>query len=108
MTAKPTNLDLDRKRSLTIDWSDGRHDVLPLTRLRVGCPCAACKESRRKQQTAKRSLTILPGNFTGDPEVTSAELVGRYALRLHWADGHASGIYSFEYLRELGDAGTSS
>jgi DUF971 family protein len=31
----------------------------------------------------------------------SAELVGRYALQIHWSDGHSSGIYTFTYLRTL-------
>jgi DUF971 family protein len=36
-------------------------------------------------------------NFTLD----RVELAGNYALQLHWSDGHNSGIYSWEYLREL-------
>ena len=33
--------------------------------------------------------------------VVSAELVGGYALRVEWTDDHGSGIYSFQYLREI-------
>jgi len=35
------------------------------------------------------------------PSVLKAELVGNYALRIDWSDDHGSGIYSFEYLREI-------
>jgi DUF971 family protein len=31
----------------------------------------------------------------------SANLVGNYAMQIEWSDGHGSGIYSFEYLREI-------
>jgi DUF971 family protein len=34
-------------------------------------------------------------------ELDDIEPVGGYALALHWFDGHASGIYSFRYLRAL-------
>jgi DUF971 family protein len=49
----------------------------------------------------KTSLTILPGNYARPVVVVDAELVGNYALRLEWSDDHASGIYSFQYLREI-------
>jgi DUF971 family protein len=38
-------------------------------------------------------------------EIEGVEPVGGYALRFNWADGHRTGIYSFDYLRELGDGG---
>ena len=108
----PKHLDLDRAaggRGLTIEWSDGRRDRLSLGALRVGCPCAACRENRRRHEAqraaGRRSLSVLPGNFTGEPAVASAELVGRYALKLAWSDGHTSGIYSFAYLRDLAGRG---
>ena len=47
---------------------------------------------------------MLPKHFSSAsdaPRVTSAQLVGNYALKLAWSDGHGSGIYSFRYLREL-------
>jgi DUF971 family protein len=43
-------------------------------------------------------LTLLPGNYSGVLSATKAEMVGNYALRIEWSDGHASGIYSFEHL----------
>jgi DUF971 family protein len=49
----------------------------------------------------KSSLTILPGNYAEPLKVTAVERVGNYALRLEWSDSHGSGIYSFQYLREI-------
>lgn len=48
------------------------------------------------------SLTVLPGGGVGESGVRTATLVGNYALRIEWSDGHDSGIYSFDYLREIG------
>jgi DUF971 family protein len=98
----PTRLDLKRDEKLEIDWADGRRCVYPLTLLRSLCPCAQCKAQREEQARQPRTrLSILPGNYAGDIKVVHAELVGNYALRIDWSDNHGSGIYSFEYLREI-------
>jgi DUF971 family protein len=98
----PTRLDLKRDEKLTVVWSDGRTCAYPLTFLRSMCPCAACKQQREEELAKpKTRLTILPGNFTSDIRVLHAELVGNYALRIDWSDNHGTGIYSFEYLREI-------
>jgi hypothetical protein len=84
------------------------------------CPCAACKTVREgsgaaasaaapsaapaptdKPKPRTRSLTILPGNYAQPLSAVSANLVGNYALQIEWSDNHASGIYSFEYLRSI-------
>jgi len=39
--------------------------------------------------------------WLGAAETGKAELVGRYALQIYWSDGHSSGIYTFDYLRNL-------
>lgn len=97
----PTKLHLRKTEGLDVEWSDGRHDFFSLSELRTNCPCATCREHRRTEQQRKSRLTILPGNFGGALVVTQAEPVGHYALRLHFSDGHASGIYSWAYLRSL-------
>lgn len=105
----PTRLDLQKDRQLTIGWQDGRQSVYPTMYLRSMCPCAQCKITRQEQAAKPRglSLRVLPGNHTGPLTAASAELVGGYALRIDWSDGHASGIYSFEYLRSIDpEAGT--
>ena len=49
----------------------------------------------------KTGLSILPGNYAEPITALSAELVGNYALKIEWSDGHGTGIYSFEYLRDI-------
>lgn len=84
---------------LAIKWDDGAESYVPLETLRRSCPCAGCKGE----------MDIM-GNLYKNPEKPLAanafELkqirhVGGYALQPVWADGHDSGIYSFEYLRRL-------
>lgn len=96
----PTNLKLKKDEKLTIDWSDGTHSEFTIAKLRKFCPCAACKELRKEM--GKNRLTVLPPGTTSGPIIVEkAEMVGNYALRITWSDGHDTGIYSFSYLREL-------
>jgi DUF971 family protein len=104
----PTRLHLKRTERLEIDWSDGRKCVYPIDYLRSMCPCAQCRTVRegdphRLEVTPQKKplLTILPGNYANPLAAVGAELVGNYALRIDWSDEHGSGIYSFQYLREI-------
>ena len=44
---------------------------------------------------------VLPGNYSGEIRALGAEMVGNYAIKIEWSDQHGSGIYSFQYLREI-------
>jgi DUF971 family protein len=120
MTPKstPVRLHLKREEGLEIDWQDGHQCVYTLGYLRAMCPCAACRVVREGSGAAdstapgttagggtpvkkKPLLTILPGNYAAPLKAVAAERVGNYALRIEWSDNHASGIYSFDYLREI-------
>ena len=88
---------------LAIKWDDGQESFISLERLRRSCPCAGCKGE-----------TDILGNVYKNPErplaanafeLTSINRVGGYALQPAWADGHDSGIYSYEYLRRVAEAG---
>ena len=105
----PVKLTLKRDQGLDVTWSDGEISHYSLTYLRSMCPCATCKEVRAGGgpgphslfQEKKTSLTILPGNYATPLKVESVERVGNYALRLEWSDHHGSGIYSYQYLRQI-------
>jgi DUF971 family protein len=97
----PAKILLKRDEKLEIVWQDGQVSVYPLAFLRSMCPCATCKEVRADGKSRKSSLTILPGNYSVPLRVESVEKVGNYALRLEWSDEHGSGIYSYQYLREI-------
>jgi DUF971 family protein len=98
MPVMPTKLQLKRDEKLTIHWSDEQTTELPIRDLRRACPCASCKELR--QQQAKSRLVVMKAS-DGPVAVAEAKLVGNYAINITWTDGHASGIYSFDYLRGL-------
>ncbi len=82
---------------LAVKWDGGAEDFIPLEKLRRACPCAGCKGE----------VDIL-GNLHKNPErpltakafqLVKVASVGGYAIQPVWADGHNTGIYSFEYLR---------
>jgi DUF971 family protein len=80
-------------QDLVIRWADGQLDKLPHRILRGFCPCAAC-------QGHSGTIRFQAG---GNLELREIEQVGNYALGLRWGDGHDSGIYSFRFLRSLGE-----
>jgi len=98
----PVRLNLKKDEKLEIEWQDGRVCVYTISMLRSMCPCAMCRTIRQESEGKKKPLLqILPGNYSAPMTALSAELVGNYALKIEWSDQHGSGIYSFQYLREI-------
>ncbi len=102
----PTKLDLKKDRGLTIEWDDGSTSYFSIAYLRRMSPSADVKQLR--EEMAKNPLTILPastGAGGGAPlTALDAELVGNYAIRFRFSDGHDTGIYTWTYLREIDPA----
>jgi DUF971 family protein len=91
---QPTDIRL-HKRTATIEikYADGSIYTLPAEFLRVYSPSAEVRGHGQGQevlQTGKRHVKI-----------SRIEPIGNYAVRLHFDDDHNTGIYSWEYLREL-------
>lgn len=82
-------------RALEIRFDDGETLAIPFELLRVESPSAEVQGHSAHQKK------LVAGK--AGVQVTAAEPVGRYAVRLTFDDGHASGIYSWRYLRELGE-----
>ena len=91
----PTEIKLHQKsRMLEISFSDGSRFELPYEFLRVYSPSAEVRGHGPGQevlQVGKKDIDIL-----------SLEPVGSYAVQPHFSDGHGTGIYSWEYLYDLG------
>ena len=86
---------------LAIRWNDGTESYFNLEFLRRACPCAACGGEPDVLGNVSRPRV----NYTEKSfQLTGFDLVGGYAVQPRWADGHSSGIYSFTYLRRLGEA----
>lgn len=100
---RPRHLDLDRERGLTIEWEDGVRSFYPVAHLRRASPSADAKAIR--EELARNPLTVLPASRQEGPlTALDAELVGNYALRIRFSDGHSTGIYSWAYLRSIDPA----
>ena len=99
----PQHLDLKKDRGLTIQWADGTGSYYTIAYLRRMSPSADQRELRKAM--GKNPLTVLPTSGPGD-EITAvdAELVGNYAIRIRFSDGHSTGIYTWSYLREIDPA----
>ncbi|HEY5814626.1 MAG TPA: DUF971 domain-containing protein [Terrimicrobiaceae bacterium] len=84
---------------LAIAWSDGGETYLTLEMLRRACPCASCGgEPNVLGQIVRPEVSYAPASF----DLLGWELIGVYGLQPRWADGHHTGIYSFDYLQRLG------
>ena len=100
-TPRPTEIKLHQKsRILEIAFDDGSRYSLPCEYLRVFSPSAEVRGHGPGQevlQVGKR-----------DVEIKEIEPVGNYAVKLGFSDGHDTGLYSWEYLHELGEKQESS
>jgi DUF971 family protein len=93
----PTRLEQQPDGSLLIEWNDGHQTILALHDLRLGCPCAACREERENNGSLRVDESGTPNRF----RIRKLEHVGRYAISVVWGDGHSTGIYSWPILRGL-------
>ena len=82
---------------LEIRWADDAESRYPVRELRLACNCAVCVD----EWTGEPQLD--PADIAADIHPVRVKTVGRYALNIVWSDGHESGIYPFERLRDLGD-----
>ncbi len=104
MDPRPVHLDLIRDEALSITWDDGHASRLPIALLRRMSPSADQRQLR--EEMASNPLTVLPSRtFDAPIRAESIELVGNYALRIRFNDGHDTGIYSWRYLRSLDSQG---
>lgn len=84
---------LAEARAFRLTWSDGHVGELGYDYVRGHCPCAGCQG-----HSAERVVFHQP---PAPVEPVSVEPVGRYAIHVGWSDGHATGIYRFDFLREI-------
>lgn len=84
---------------LAIKWADETESFIPLAKLRQHCPCAACKGEIDVMGNLYKApeKTLPPRAF----ELTRITFVGGYAVQPVWADGHSTGLFTFDYLKRL-------
>jgi DUF971 family protein len=93
---RPIQISEDSETQISIEWSDGRKDVLQAAVLRRRCPCASCIDEWTGQKR------LVDSSVPDDLRITDLSLVGRYALNVTFSDGHNTGLYTFETLRDIG------
>lgn len=100
--ARPVDVKVYVSNGAGVDvvWDDAHRSHYDFAYLRDRCPCAVCNDERARRQDAPPAAAALP---LYKPRITarSAAAVGHYALQFHFSDGHVTGIYSFDYLREI-------
>jgi DUF971 family protein len=96
----PTDIEMDTQgKRMRFVWADGRRSDFDWEYLRWRCPCATCSGE---------------GEFAGDLQsrtsfsaeelqMVDLELVGRYAVKPTWGNGHDTGLFTFRFLRQLAE-----
>lgn len=93
----PLKVHQSSQSELRIEWDDGHISRYTLSWLRKNCPCASCKTETFVGGGALTLPVLKPGQY----ELRAISPVGSYALQISWGDGHQTGIYTYEYLRQL-------
>lgn len=98
----PKSLDISKSQGIQIVWADGHRSSFGLAYLRDNCPCATCSNAHGTSTEQPGTQSSNPFvMYKAAPKMVDAEVVGRYAIRILWNDGHNTGIYSYQHLREL-------
>lgn len=92
-TLLPSEITRANQHDLKIVWQDGHESIYPSRPLRLACPCAQCVDEITGE------IRVIPAHMPADVHPVTVAVVGRYAITIHWSDGHHTGIYSFELLR---------
>ena len=99
MSLQPEHLELVGN-FFAFRWNDGQESVIGLEDLRRACPCARCAgepDVTGAVRMPAQKVEFVPSSFL----LRGFEQIGRYAVAFSWGDGHGTGIYSWEMLREL-------
>lgn len=93
---RPLSIKRDGEDLLVV-WDDRHESRIPLRQLRDECPCAGCAGETvlLREYVPPPPDKSTPGRY----ELRNVVLVGSYAMQCEWADGHATGIYTWERLR---------
>ena len=96
---RPKSIKRIDEQHLKIIWADGTERMYPLRELRDQCPCAGCAGETvlMHEYRPPEPDRSTPGRY----EIRDIQLVGSYAMQVTWGDGHNSGIYQWEFLRNF-------
>jgi ATP-binding protein involved in chromosome partitioning len=96
MTRTPIPQRIHRgERKIVIFWSDDHEGSYRARDLRLNCQCANCVDEMT------RTPLLDPASVPPDVSAVAISLVGNYAIKIDWSDGHNTGIYTYERLWEM-------
>ncbi len=101
LTIQVENIDVERAAFVRVTFADGMVATFPVASLRLACPCADCNAKRQQG----RPVSVLAESKPDEVAIAQAAMQGAWGLNLDWNDGHSTGIYAFEKLREWADVG---
>lgn len=81
---------------LIINWDDEEISEIGLNELRKNCPCAYCNKYREAHQNS-----LLQVFLEDQVKIKEIKTIGSYALGIKWKDGHNTGIFEFNKLKQL-------
>lgn len=95
----PSDIQAHRESGeMVILWQDEVRTACRFWDLRFSCRCAHCIDERTGEKLLR------PEMVPQDVSITAMEQVGGYAIRIRWSDGHDTGLYTWEHLREISQA----
>jgi len=96
----PIDIELDSGgRRMRFAWADGRRSDYDWEYLRWRCPCATCSGEGEYPGELVTRTELRPD----ETEMVDLELIGRYAVKPTWSNGHDTGLFTFRKLRELAE-----
>jgi DUF971 family protein len=105
---KPTSIKIHISNGAGVDviWADGHASHYDFTYLREECPCATCNDAREKKASLGEAAPTFMNSpalpmFKPKPRAQSATQIGSYAIQFSFTDGHSTGIYSYDHLRNI-------
>lgn len=98
----PVEIQRDHQGQMRILWDDGQTCLYAYANLRKVCPCAVCRDLRMQHHQAPANpFQVVTEVTTQDVHPVRLSPVGNYALHIEWSDGHHTGIYPWDMLRNL-------
>ena len=91
----PVALQKSNERTLKISWSDETFNEYDVRKLRFNCACAKCVN----EWNGERIITL--ESISKNMKPVKIDSVGNYAIKITWTDGHDSGIYSYNNLKNV-------